>query len=135
MSVLLDVSKARRAIDKKARRKASRKDRQDGLGIERVIRHSASSPIAVGKATKLDMDALYRKARADMGIRTKLTLEGKYNHGAAKRRRQLNDWELATDPQGPLDAWQPDEGKRRAVGRCDAQAVTTRNQLKRNGAH
>lgn len=133
MSVLLDVSKARRAIDKKARRSASRKARQDGKGIEGVIT-SLTTGLRDVVHRDIDMDALYRKARADMGIRTELTLQGKYNPGAAKRRRQLNDWEIDTAPQSAGDAWQAEEGLRRAVGKCDVQAVQTRNKLKHNGA-
>lgn len=134
MSVMLEVSKARRAIDKKARRGASRKARQDGLGIEGVITSLAASLRPV-KARPLDMDKLYNKARQDMGIRTKLTLDGRTNPGAAKRRRQLNDWEIDTDPQGAGDSWQEDQSKRRAVGRCSIQAVDTKANFKRNGAH
>lgn len=138
--MMLEVSKARRAIDKKARRKASRAARADGLGIERVIRHSASSPIGVGKS-EIDMAALYHQARKDMGKR--VTLTGMWHSGnaqAGKARRALNDWELATDPAGPTDAWQEDSDHkpkgtgRRAAGKCDVQSVSNRNNLKRNGA-
>lgn len=132
MSVLLEVSKARRAIDKKARRAASRKARQDGLGIEGVITSLAAGLRNVVHRD-IDMDALYRKARADMGIRTELTLRGRTNPGAAKRRRQLNDWELDTKPNGAGDGWQ-EEQTRRAVGRCSVKAVQTKSDFKANGA-
>lgn len=139
--MMLEVSKARRAMDKKARRKASYRARKDGLGIERVIRHSASSPIKPGVA-ELDMNALYIQARKDMGKRITLTnMWYAGNAQAGKARRRLNDWELATDPAGPVDAWQednkhqPKNGGRRAVGKCDVESVSKRNQLKRNGAN
>lgn len=132
MSVLLEVSKARRAIDKKARRSASRKARTDGLGIEGVITSLAAGLRNVVHRD-IDMNALYVKARADMGIRTDLTLRGKTNPGAAKRRRQLNDWELDTKPNGAGDSWQ-EEQTRRAVGRCSVKAVQTKSDFKANGA-
>lgn len=133
MSVLLEVSKARRAIDKKARRKASRQARTDGLGIEGVITSTAGSLRDV-VARPLDMNALYQKARRDMGVRTELTLLGRTNPGAAKRRRALNDWELDTSPQGAGDNWQEEEGLKRAVGRCSVKAVQTKSDFKANGA-
>lgn len=133
MRVLLEVSKARRAIDKKARRSANRKARQDGLGIEGVVTALAASLRDVPQRA-IDMQALYLKARQDMGIRTKLTLEGRKNPGAAKRRRQLNDWEIDTAPQAAGDSWQEDADKRRAVGRCSVKAVQTKSDFKANGA-
>lgn len=133
MSVLLEVSKARRAIDKKARRKASRMARHDGLGIEGVITTVAASLRGV-VARPVDMSKLYLKARADMGIRTELTLRGRTNPGAAKRRRQLNDWELDTAPQTAGDSWQEQEGGKRAVGRCSVKAVSNKADFKANGA-
>lgn len=141
--VLLDLAKARRAKDKKLRRKASRKDRLDGVGIQPVINVSASSARdVVSKAVPLDMNALYIAARRDMGTRIKLT--DMYRAGdteAGKRRRKLNDWELATDEASAGEAWQEDSkhkpktGERRAAGKCDVKAVAKRNELKRNGAN
>lgn len=133
MSVMLEVSKARRAIDKKARRSANRQARQEGRGIEGVITSTAGALRAVVERP-IDMNALYVKARADMGIRTELTLRGYTNPGAAKRRRQLNDWELDTAPQTAGDSWQEEEGGKRAVGRCSVKAVSNKADFKANGA-
>lgn len=128
-------------LEKKQMRKCRAKVRRCGTMIEGVIRHSAASPIAVAQRP-LDIDHLYRQATKDMGIRIKLTdMWHAGNVQAGKRRRQLNDWELATDPAGPVDAWQedtkhkPKTGGRRAVGKCDVDAVQQRNTLKRNGAN
>lgn len=105
--------------------------------IERVIRHSAASPIGVGK-TLIDPNKLNDAARREMGQRIKLTtMWHAGNTQAGKRRRQLNDWELATDPAGPVEAWQEDSkhqpktGGRRATGKCDVDAVKSLNKAKR----
>lgn len=132
-NVLLDVSKARRAIDKKARRKASRMDRMDGKGIEGVIT-TGTAQLREVRTRDLDMNALYVRARRDMGLRTDLTLRGRTDPGAAKRRRQLNNWELDTKPAGASDAWLPEQ-TRRAVGKCDVDAVSKKIKLKHNGAY
>lgn len=105
--------------------------------IEAVIRHSASSPIQI-RDHKLDPNKLHTAARNDMDMRIKLTdMWRAGNVQAGKRRRALNDWELATDPAGPVDAWQEDSkhrpktGGRRAVGKCDVDAVNSLNKAKR----
>lgn len=128
-------------LEKKQMRKARAKIKRCGTMIEGVIRHSAASPIAVAQRP-LDIDHLYRQATKDMSLRIRLTdMWHAGNTQAGKRRRQLNDWELATDPAGPVDAWQEDSkgrpktGGKRAVGKCDAESVQQRNQLKRNGAN
>ena len=107
------------------------------VGIEGVIRHSAASPIKIGDRA-VDPDKLYKAARTDMDLRVKLTdMARAGNTQAAKRRRELNNWELATDPAGPVDAWQEDSkgrpktGGKRAVGKCDVDAVTSLNKQKR----
>lgn len=123
-------------LEKKAMRKARNRIRKHGIQIEGVIRTSASSPIAVAQRP-LDLDHLYQRAVKDMGLRARLTNE--WHAGdtqAGKRRRQLNDWELATDPAGPVDAWQQDaqhkpKGQRRAVGKCDVDSVKSLNKAKR----
>lgn len=128
-------------LERKQLRKVRAKQRKHDVQIDRVIRHSASSPIRPGQG-KLDIDHLYAQAVKDMSLRIRLTdMWYAGNAQAGKRRRQLNDWELATDPAGPVDAWQEDSkhkpktGGRRAVGKCDVDSVTKRNQLKRNGAN
>jgi hypothetical protein len=124
------------ALEKKQMRKARHNIRKHDIKIEGVIRNSAASPIAVAQRP-LDLDHLYQRAVKDMGIRIKLTdMWHAGNTQAGKRRRQLNDWELATEPAGPVDAWQEDsahnpKGLRRAVGKCDVQGVTQLNQAKR----
>lgn len=107
------------------------------VGIEGVIRHSAASPIKISDRA-IDADKLYKAARTDMDMRIKLTnMWHAGNVQAGKRRRKLNDWELATDPAGPVDAWQEDSqgrpktGGKRAVGKCDVDAVTSLNKQKR----
>lgn len=127
-------------LEKKQMRKARAKVKRCGTTIEGVIRHSAASPIQIAHRP-LDIDHLYKQAVKDMGIRIKLTdMWHKGNTQAGKRRRQLNDWELATDPQGPVDAWQetskhsPKNGGRRAVGKCDVQLVANKAKLKAHGA-
>jgi hypothetical protein len=128
-------------LERKALRKVRSKVRKHSVTVEGVIRHSAASPIAVAHRP-LDIDHLYRQAVKDMSIRIKLTdMWHKGNTQAGKRRRQLNDWELATEPQGPVDAWQetskhlPKNGGRRAVGKCDVQLVANKAQLKAHGAN
>lgn len=127
-------------LEKKQMRKARAKIKRCGTMIEGVIRHSAASPIAVAQRP-LDIDHLYRQATKDMSLRIRLTdMWHAGNTQAGKRRRQLNDWELATDPAGPVDAWQEDSkgrpktGGKRAVGKCDVKGVSDRNKLKANGA-
>jgi broad specificity phosphatase PhoE len=123
-------------LEKKQMRKARASIRKHDVKIEGVIRSSASSPIAVAQRP-LDIDHLYHRAVKDMGIRVLLTdMHRAGNIQAGRRRRQLNDWELATEPAGPVDAWQQDsnhqpKGNRRAVGKCDVQGVTQLNQAKR----
>lgn len=122
-------------LEKKAQRKFRNKVRRltakgIDVNIEGVIRTSASSPIPV-RSHKLDPDQLYGAARKDMDIRVKLTdMARSGNTQAAKRRRQLNNWELNTKPAGPTDAWQPEQ-TRRAVGKCDVDAVKSLNKAKR----
>ncbi|WP_196775057.1 hypothetical protein [Pseudomonas tolaasii] len=101
------------------------------VGIEGVIRHSAASPIKVSERT-VEADKLYKAARTDMDLRIKLTnMARSGNTQAAKRRRQLNDWELNTKPAGPgAEGWLPEQ-TRRAVGKCDVDAVTSLNKQKR----
>lgn len=107
------------------------------VNIEAVIRHSASSPIKISDRA-VDANQLHTAARNDMDMRIKLTdMWRAGNVQAGKRRRALNDWELATDPAGPVDAWQEDSkhkpktGGRRAVGKCDVDAVKSLNKAKR----
>ena len=126
-----------RKAARKFRAKCRRLAEKGGLKIDSVIRHSAASPIKPGQ-TDVDAQGLLDRATKDMGIRVKLT--NAWHAGdtqAGKRRRQLNDWELATDPAGPVEAWQEDSkhrpktGGRRATGKCDADAVTKLNKAKR----
>lgn len=120
-------------LERKMMRKVRHVANKHSVTIEAVIRTSASSPIAPRQAP-LDIDLLYRQAVRDMSKRIRLTdMWYAGNAQAGKARRALNDWELATDPAGASDAWQPD-APRRAVGRCDVEAVAKRNHLKRNGA-
>lgn len=128
-------------LERKQLRKFRHNCRKADAQIEGVIRTSASSPIKP-RQHKLDADGMHTRAVADMGIRVKLTnMWHAGNTQAGKRRRQLNDWELATDPAGPVDAWQEDSkhrpktGGRRAVGKCDVEAVQKRNKLKLHGGH
>lgn len=127
-------------LERKQMRKARAKIKRCGTQIEGVIRHSAASPIKIAQRD-LDIDHLYKQAVKDMGIRIRLTdLWYAGNTQAGKRRRQLNDWELATAPAGPVDAWQEDSkgrpktGGKRAAGKCDVDSVAQRNQLKLQGA-
>ena len=129
----METAQRLRAVDKKLRRQARHKIRQDGKGIEGVITTTAGALRAVVDRP-IDMERLYAKAKHDMGLRTRLSIEGRTNPGAAKRRRQLNDWELDTAPQTAGDSWQEDEGKRRAVGRCSVKAVSNKADFKANGA-
>jgi hypothetical protein len=124
-------------LERKQLRKFRHNCRKADATIEAVIRSSASSPIKV-RDHKLDADRLHTAAVTDMGIRVKLTnMWHSGNVQAGKRRRALNDWELATDPAGPVDAWQEDSqhrpktGGRRAVGKCDVDAVKSLNKQKR----
>lgn len=124
-------------LERKQLRKFRHNCRKADAKIEAVIRTSASSPIKV-RDRKLDADQVYKAARADMDLRVKLTdMARSGNTQAAKRRRELNNWELATDPAGPVDAWQEDSkgrpktGGKRAVGKCDVDAVTSLNKQKR----
>lgn len=124
-------------LERKQLRKFRHNCRKADAQIEAVIRSSASSPIKV-RDHKLDADRMHTAAVADMGIRIKLTdMARAGNTQAAKRRRELNNWELATDPAGPVDAWQEDSehkpktGGRRAVGKCDVDAVQSLNKQKR----
>jgi hypothetical protein len=126
-----------KALVKKQMRKARAAIRKHDIKIEGVIRTSASSPIPV-RQHKLDIDRLLVEAQADMGLRIRLSdMARNGNTQAAKRRRQLNDWELNTKPAGPVDAWQedskhrPKNGGRRAVGKCDVDAVQSLNKAKR----
>lgn len=128
-------------LERKQLRKTRAKIRKHDVQIEGVIRNSAASPIAVAQRP-LDIDHLYQRAVKDMSLRIRLTdMWHAGNTQAGKRRRALNDWELATEPGGPVDAWQEDSkgmpktGGRRAAGKCDVDAVQKRNQLKRNGAN
>lgn len=126
----MDTAQRLRAIDKKARRQANHKARKDGLGIEGVI-NTLTTQLREVKERPLDMARLDKEARRDMGQRIKLgDMAREGNVGAAKRRRQLNDWELSTAPAGASDAWNPD-GKRAAVGRCDVDGVESSNKAKR----
>lgn len=123
-------------LEKKQMRKVRATVRKHDVRIEGIIRSSASSPIAVAQRP-LDIGHLYDRAVKDMSLRIRLT--NSWHAGdvqAGKRRRKLNDWELATEPAGPVDAWQEDsahnpKGLRRAVGKCDVQGVTQLNQAKR----
>lgn len=124
-------------LERKQLRKFRHNCRKVDAKIESVIRTSASSPIKV-RDHKLDADQVYKAARTDMDMRIKLTdMWHAGNVQAGKRRRRLNDWELATDPAGPVDAWQEDSkgrpktGGKRAVGKCDVDAVTSLNKQKR----
>lgn len=124
-------------LERKQLRKFRHNCRKADAKIESVIRTSASSPIKV-RDHKLDADQVYKAARTDMDMRIKLTdMWHAGNVQAGKRRRRLNDWELATDPAGPVDAWQEDSkgrpktGGKRAVGKCDVDAVTSLNKQKR----
>lgn len=125
----MDTAQRMRAIDKKARRKMNNKARREGLGIEGVIT-TVTTQLRQVVDREVQTSQLYNAAKRDMGIRTRLTIEGKTNSGAAKRRRQLNDWELNTKPQGAGDGWLPNT-TRRAVGKCDAERVEKRNKAKR----
>lgn len=122
---------------KKQMRQARHMIRKRDLRIEGVIRTSASSPIGV-RQSEIDLDHLLKRAQHDMSLRIRLTdMARSGNTQAAKRRRELNNWELATEPAGPVDAWQEDSkhkpktGGRRAVGKCDVDAVTSLNKAKR----
>lgn len=124
-------------LERKALRKFRHNCRKAGAKIEAVIRTSASSPIKV-RDHDLDADRLYGAARRDMDTRVKLTnMWHAGNTQAGKRRRQLNDWELATEPAGPVEAWQEDSehkpkgNGRRATGKCDTDAVAKLNKAKR----
>lgn len=124
------------ALAKKQRRQAAHRARQDALGIEGVIT-TVTTQLRPVKAHRLDMGKLYQRAVADMGLRIRLTDEARAGRAqSAKRRRELNNWELATSPAGAADAWQEDskhvaKGTRRAVGKCDVDSVTKLNQAKR----
>ncbi|QQO90765.1 hypothetical protein [Pseudomonas phage Misse] len=127
----MDIQQRMRAVDKKARRTMRNRLKRTEGDIEGVITTLTTQLRAV-KGVPLDVDKLYAAAQRDMGLRVRLT--NAYRAGdvqAGKRRRQLNDWELDTKPSGPSDAWQEEEGKRRAVGRCDVDAVEKRNKAKR----
>lgn len=118
-------------LEKKQMRKVRSKVRRLDIRIEGAIRSSASSPVQVAHRP-LDIDHLYQRAVKDIGLRVRLT--DAWHAGdvqAGKRRRKLNDWELATDPAGPADAWQPDDHARPAVGKCDVDAVKSLNKAKR----
>lgn len=123
--------------DKKQMRKLRAKIRKHSLSIDGVITTSASSPIQP-RQHALDIDKLLTQAVHDMGLRVRLTdMARSGNTQAAKRRRELNNWELATKPAGPSEAWQedakhkPKTGGRRAVGKCDVDAVQSLNKQKR----
>lgn len=117
-------------LERKQLRKFRHNCRKQQAQIEGVIRTSASSPIPV-REHKLDANQVYGSARKDMDLRIKLTdMARSGNTQAAKRRRQLNDWELNTKPAGPTDAWLPEQ-TRRAVGKCDVDAVKSLNKAKR----
>lgn len=117
-------------LERKQLRKFRHNCRKHGAQIEGVIRTSASSPVPV-RDHALDPNSVYGAARRDMDMRIKLSdMARSGNTQAAKRRRQLNNWELNTKPAGPSDAWLPEQ-TRRAVGKCDVDAVKSLNKAKR----
>ena len=119
-----------RAIDKKARRQMAHRARKEGVTIEGVITATTGTLRDVAQRS-INVPQLYNAAQRDMGKRVKLSdMAREGNVQAGKARRKLNDWELATAPAGPATAWQP-KGGRRAVGKCDADAVQKLNQAKR----
>lgn len=119
-----------RAIDKKARRQMRHRARKEGVTIEGVITATTGTLREVAQRT-VNVTQLYNAAQRDMGKRVKLSdMAREGNVQAGKARRKLNDWELATGPAGPSAAWQP-KSTRRAVGKCDVDAVNKRNKAKR----
>lgn len=119
-----------RAIDKKARRQMAHRARKEGVTIEGVITATTGTLRDVAQRT-VNVTQLYSAAQRDMGKRVKLSdMAREGNVQAGKARRKLNDWELATGPAGPSAAWQP-KSTRRAVGKCDVDAVNKRNKAKR----
>lgn len=126
----MDTAQRMRAVDKAARRKMNHKARKDGLGLEGVIT-TLTTQLREVKAQEVDSLALYHTAKRQMGERIHLGALAKAGDvQAGKRRRKLNDWEIDTKPAGPSDAWAP-EGGRKAVGRCDVDAVQSLNKAKR----
>ncbi len=119
-----------RAIDKKARRQMRHRARKEGVTIEGVITSTTGALRDVVQRS-VNVTQLYDAAQRDMGRRVKLSdMAREGNAQAGKARRKLNDWELATAPAGPTTAWQP-KGGRRAVGKCDVEAVSKLNRAKR----
>lgn len=119
-----------RAIDKKARRQMRHRARKEGVTIEGVITATTGTLRDVVQRS-VNVTQLYGAAQRDMGKRLKLGQAHRDGDvQAGKARRKLNDSELATAPAGPATAWQP-KGGRRAVGKCDADAVQKLNQAKR----
>lgn len=119
-----------RAIDKKARRQMAHRARKEGVTIEGVITATTGTLRDVAQRS-VNVTQLYNAAQRDMGKRMMLT--ERWHDGnvdAGRARRKLNDWELDTKPAGPATAWQP-KGGRRAVGKCDADAVQKLNKAKR----
>lgn len=120
-----------RAVAKAERRKASAKARRDGKGLEGVIT-TVTTQLQAVTDRPIDMQKLYDRAAHDMGLRIRLGNAARSGDvGAGKRRRQLNDWELNTKPAGPgAEGWLPEQ-TRRAVGKCDVDAVQSLNKQKR----
>jgi len=120
------------AIEKKQRRRARGKAKhaQDILG---VITTSASQPIEpVYNSASSELERMLEQGRADMRLRVRLTEQGKADPGAAKARRELNNWTLGKPANSVADAWYP-KGHKTAVGKCDQKRVETYNRLKRAG--
>jgi len=110
------------------RRKAKRAD-----DIEGVITHSASQDIPLPQVSAaVEVERMLKQAREDMHKRCVLTEMGRANPGAAKARRELNNWTLGKAECVVKDVWFPN-GHKSAHGKCDAAAVRKRNRLKRDG--
>lgn len=119
-----------RRVDKKARRRMNHLIRKTDATIEGVITATTGTLRDVVQRP-INTKQLYKAAQRDMGKRTKLGQAHRDGDvQAGKARRKLNDWELATKPAGPATAWAP-KGGRRAVGKCDAEAVQKLNKAKR----